>query len=401
MSVTAETLADTMLSVRQNRTGVLSLPEYLIATDFPAQVERAGQLRNVLDDVETILRRRVAMGEHEYTAVTLWIAHSYVYQHFNLTPRLLITSADAGYGKSRAAKVITDTSKDAQKFETMVTHAFLARIRKENPGGLTLVLDQQDNAFDMKAQGTGPLIDKLIATADKGSKAGINTEVKGQGWKPEGFDLFVPMVLVKIGGLPSRALQSRCITIQMHPATAEEAKRLAGYTDAMLARDVARLTAARYGRLLHRTMAERAEGLARRELYFEYGLINRALDKWRPLLTIAEAAGVKWTRRAQLAVKALEPEEEERPNSRGANVLARLMPALADFPHAIIFSTEVDNLLGGPQQAKIRRDALEEVGLHARRQRRDGERLWGYVVAEIRRAGEQYLGHPGTGGTAE
>ena len=278
-----------------------------------------------------------------------------------------------------------------ERFETKVTDAFLARIRQENPGGLTLVLDQLDNAFDMKAQGTAPLIDKLIAGADKGSKAGINTEVKGKGWEPSTFDMFLPLALVKIGDLPSRALQSRCITIQMHPATAEEAKRLANYKDAMMDRDIERLIAARYGRLLPRIMAQREEELAKRELYFEYGLVNRPLDKWRPLLTIAEAAGVKWTRRAQLAVKALEPEEEEQPKLPGANVLAKLMPALEGFPHAIMTSAEVDGFLGGPQAPKWRAEMLKQVGLRPGRYTRDGQQVRGYLVEDIQRAAAQYI----------
>jgi len=316
--------------------GAVTLPEYLLATGFTQQVEKAGQLHSVLHDVESVLRRRVVMGEPEYTAVTLWIAHTYVYKNFPVTPRMLLTSDHWGHGKSRAMKLLEALSKDGKKFDTAVTAPFLARLRVDNPGGLTLVLDQQDNAFDMKVAGTAHLIDKLIATADKGSRAGITTEVKGKGWKSEGFDLFLPIALAKIGGLPSGALQSRCITIQMHPATAEEAKKLATYTDKMMERDIAQLTAAKFGRLLQRTMEAREEELAKRELYFEYGLINRALDKWRPLLTIAEAAGVKWTRRAQLAVQALEPEEGEKPRSPGVNVLAKLMPALESFPHKII-----------------------------------------------------------------
>src|SRR5262249_35437050 len=84
---------------------LMTLPEYLMVSGFYNQVEKAGQLRNVLHDVEAILRRRVAMGEHEYTVVTLWIAHTYVYKRFRLTPRLFFTSCDAGHGKSRGMRL--------------------------------------------------------------------------------------------------------------------------------------------------------------------------------------------------------------------------------------------------------------------------------------------------------
>src|SRR5262249_21394465 len=132
-----------------------------------------------------------------------------------------------------------------------VTEAVLGRILRDR-GQLTLVLDQLDNAFDMKAQGTGPLIDKLISGADKDTVNFINVEAKGKTWEPQPFKLFLPMVLVKIGGLPSAALEDRCITIRMHPATPEEAARLGSYTDAMLARDI--------GRLMHGQTAKKPEG---------------------------------------------------------------------------------------------------------------------------------------------
>src|SRR5262249_9058245 len=144
----------------------LSLPQVLAVHNFQGQARSATELRNVLYEVESILRHAVAMGEHEYTAVTLWIAHTYVYEHFALTPRLLITSHGPEYGKTKLASVITKLSKNGQHLSTAVTGPLLGRIRKEYPGGLMLALDQLDNAFDMNAQGTGALLDKLIRGAD-------------------------------------------------------------------------------------------------------------------------------------------------------------------------------------------------------------------------------------------
>jgi len=140
----------------------LSLPQVLAVHNFHGRARSATELRNVLSEVESILRHAISMGEHEYTAVTLWIAHTYVYEYFALTPRLLITSHGPGYGKTKLASVITKLSKNGQHLSTAVTGPLLGRIRNEYPGGLMLALDQLDNAFDMNAQGTGALLDKLI-----------------------------------------------------------------------------------------------------------------------------------------------------------------------------------------------------------------------------------------------
>ena len=123
-------------------------------------------------------------------------------------------------------------------------------------------------------------------------------------------------------------------------------------------------------------------------LDFPPGFINRARDKWRPLFVIAEAAGVKWTRRAHLAAMALEPEEEtEAPP--GAIVLMKLANAIEGFPQTIITSAEVDAALGGRESPKWRANVLKQVGLKPGRHF-DGMQVRGYLVADIGRAAGQY-----------
>jgi hypothetical protein len=387
----------------------LSLPQVLAVHNFDGRVKRATELRNVLYEVESILRHAISMGEHEYTAVTLWIAHTYVYQHFSLTPRLLITSHRPGHGKTKLASVIARLSKDGQHLSTAVTGPLLGRIRKEYPGGLMLALDQLDNAFDMKAQGTGALLDKIIAGADRGSKQAILVQ-GGSGWVSELFDLSFPMVLVKIGDLPSAALNSRCILIQMHPATEKQDRELQRYTTAMLNRDIGRLVrpqmlkpAMLKAQVLPKGKQPKAimpallpsiirgleSKLAKWEPQFPPGFLNRARDKWRPLLTIAEAAGVKWTRRAHLAAMALESEEEvDAPP--GAIVLTKLAQVIADFPHPIITTAEVVAALGGRDSPKLIATRLKEVGIKPGRHYRDGVQHRAYVVPDILRAAAQY-----------
>src|SRR5262245_42851541 len=213
------------------------------------------------------------------------------------------------------------------------------------------------------------------------------------------------MLLVKIGDLPSAALNSRAITLQMHPATAEEDKQLQQYTAAMLHRDINRLVLpqrlppamvrrqvvpegkqprALMPALLPSMMKHRESDLANWEPTFPPGFINRARDKWRPLFVIAEAAGIKWTRRAHLAAMALEPEEEHE-TPPGAIVLTKLAAAIEGFPDPIITSAEVDAALGGQATSKWRAQRLKEVGIKPGRHYRSGVQVRGYLVADIRR----------------
>src|SRR5262249_31148341 len=97
---------------------VMTLPEFLLGTGFYQQVEQVAPTRCLLQEGAGILGRGWPMTKPPYTAVTLWTAPTSFYRHFDLTPRLLITSSDAGHGKSRLARVITSLSKDGQRFET-------------------------------------------------------------------------------------------------------------------------------------------------------------------------------------------------------------------------------------------------------------------------------------------
>ena len=45
-----------------------------------------------IDLVDDQLRRYLDMKEHEFTAVTLWVLHTYVFEQFQHTPRLTLLS---------------------------------------------------------------------------------------------------------------------------------------------------------------------------------------------------------------------------------------------------------------------------------------------------------------------
>jgi hypothetical protein len=55
---------------------------------------------NPLDVVHHLLWRYLEMTPHQFVAVSLWIAHTFVYQRFTVTPRLMVTSPVRGCGKT-------------------------------------------------------------------------------------------------------------------------------------------------------------------------------------------------------------------------------------------------------------------------------------------------------------
>ena len=353
---------------------------------------RQHDLETALDEVEMNLRREVVMGEAERIATVLWIAHTYVYGAYKMTPRAFVTSGDPGCGKSTLLNCIAQMS-NGGIYLTGATISHLGRVRREKGPDLTITLDQLDNQFDENAATTGPLIDRLIAGAERGSKIGLSEKINGN-WTPVEVDISFPMALAKISVLPSAALRSRCIIIQMHPATAEEAAKLIARARGCADPNIRPLLA--------KVMRRVASDLATAKPSMPPKLINRGADKWRPLFAIAEAAGGDWPARALAAANELESDEEERPPH--LTMLSKVATITRDWPHPVIFSDELDKALlkfgmsgsptrwgAKPLSAKERANILKLVGVKPKPLWRDGKQLRGYRIADIREAAEKYL----------
>ncbi len=348
---------------------------------------RASNLGAALDQIEMNLKREVVMGEAERVATTLWIAQTYVYEAFKLASRLFVTSANPGSGKSTLLSLVAQMS-NGGVHRIKVSEAYLGRLKDDKGEKLMVALDQLDNAFDARSTSAGPMIDRLIAGADRGAKQGLVEKIDG-GFKPVDYDLFYPMALGKIGVLPSPALRSRCIVIQMHPASVAEAEELLKHSKGQANPNIRPL--------LMKVMSGRAEELAAANPTIPTDLINRGADKWRPLLAIAEAAGGDWPKRALEAAHELEGEEEEQPPH--VILLSKLVSITKDWPYEEIFSEELDSALSklaasekaAQWSAKQRGHLLKLVGLKAERHWREGKQLRGYRISDIRAQADKYL----------
>jgi hypothetical protein len=188
----------------------------------------------------------------------------------------------------------------------------------------------------------------------------------------------------------------------MHPATATEDRELGRYLPKNIDKDIANAVKPHQppkgdGRkfapaLLAHELKRREEELAEWRPSFPSGFINRARDKWWPLLAIAEAAGNKWTQRALRAAMALEPEEQETAMREGpVNVLRRVVEATSTWPHDEISSAELDQALGGKQSPRWNAEQLKQVGLKPGRHYRGSKQLRSYLIEDIRKAGARYI----------
>lgn len=101
----------------------------------------------VLDLADGILRRYVALAEHEYAAIAGWIIHARVFDRFMVTLRLLATSPVRSCGKTTLLDVLERLVASAYKSDSITAAAICHAV---NTLRATLLVDEADN-LDLSA----------------------------------------------------------------------------------------------------------------------------------------------------------------------------------------------------------------------------------------------------------
>jgi hypothetical protein len=110
---------------------------------------RAGH--EILDDVAAFIGRFNAFpNEHCIPTLALWYAHTHAAEHFYVTPRLILDSAEPGSGKTRVLEVAQYLVK-APEMTISATTAALFRMVSDGP--ITILFDEVDAIFNPKAGG--------------------------------------------------------------------------------------------------------------------------------------------------------------------------------------------------------------------------------------------------------
>ncbi len=101
----------------------------------------------ILDDIEKILYKTVILkSEHEYTALTAWIAHAHLIAEFDFTPRLCIWSPEKRCGKSLLLEIISYLVANARMTSSISVPALFRTIEKLGEGTVFLI-DESDATF--------------------------------------------------------------------------------------------------------------------------------------------------------------------------------------------------------------------------------------------------------------
>jgi hypothetical protein len=241
----------------------------------------------LLDEVRAFLCRFVAYpSEAAAVAHTVWSAHCYVVEAFEMSPRLAFLSPEPGSGKTRALE-LTATLVPNPVHAVNVTAAYL--FRRVGQGSCTVLLDEADTIFGNKPTERSEEIRALVNAGHRRGATVGRCIVKGKEVIPVKCPAFAPVALAGLHELPP-TIMSRAVVIRMRrrgPGEHVEPFRIREHEPQG-----------------HRLRDELANWLlpntdrlrdARPEM--PDGVTDRPADCWEPLLAIADLTGSAWTRR--------------------------------------------------------------------------------------------------------
>lgn len=177
------------------------------------------ELAELLDDVETFVRRYVVFSDDQAAVVALWVAHTHALDAADTTPYLSITSAAMQSGKTRLLEVLNSLVPRSW-LTGRITAAVL--VRKIDAQGSTLLLDESDAAFKHQ----GEYAETLRSLLNTGfQRSGIASLCVGQGANLtyKDFHTFSPKAIAGIGSrsLPD-TVRDRAIPITLKRKTKTE-----------------------------------------------------------------------------------------------------------------------------------------------------------------------------------
>jgi hypothetical protein len=353
---------------------------------------------DLLDDLRAFIDRFVVCpNDHALTAVTVWVAHTHLVQHFDSTPRLALLSPEPASGKTRMLEVI-ELLVPEPMFALNASPATVYRSIEDNRP--TLLFDEVDTIFTRKGKDDGA--EDLRGLLNAGHRRGaLIPRCVGPRHEVHKFPVFAAAALAGLGDLPD-TLMTRSVIIRMRRRARHE--RVASFRR----REVQPVADDLRDRLVEWAESVGSE-VADAWPTMPAGIEDRPADVWEPLLAVADAAGGTWPDKARAACAAMCAEATTNPASLGIKLLDDLRTVFGDsiaLPTATILDKLVkldespwDDLRGKPLDARGLANRLRNYGITSIKVKIGGTSSQGYRADALYDAWQRYL--PVSSGGAE
>jgi putative DNA primase/helicase len=237
----------------------------------------------LLDSLAEAIGRHVVMAEHSRDAAVLWVIHTYLLDHFVVSPRLAIRSPMKRCGKTTLLDVISRLVLRPLPVANVTASAMFRIVEAYRPA---LLVDEADTFLRDS--------DELRGVINSGHRRGGSVlRTVGDDFEPRQFSTYSAVAIALIGKLPD-TLHDRSITIDLKRRLPSEEIKAFRPDRARHLDEIARKIA--------RWAQDNANCISKVDPEMPVGVYNREADNWRPLLAIAETAGGDWPERAREAV---------------------------------------------------------------------------------------------------
>lgn len=267
------------------------------------------QTAAILNAISAYMRRYVMCSGEQLTALTLWVAHTYVYDRYDTTPYLIITSAEKGSGKTRVLESVAPLVLRPDTLAAVTEAALFRIVSEEKP---TMLLDEVDTIFKDSTRGMSERQEGLRAILNAGYRRGTRVPRVMPGGEIARFEVYGPKAFAAIGSLPE-TIEHRGLRIRMERKATDAPVEKLRFRKAWDSAAELRMDLQKW--------ADNANGALLPEPPMPDELDDRAQDAYEVLVAIADAGGSEWSSRGRAALIALRGQAHQTRESMGIRLL--------------------------------------------------------------------------------
>ncbi|MGA3159879.1 MAG: DUF3631 domain-containing protein [Terracidiphilus sp.] len=291
--------------------GQPTVPEVPIVPPLPPMpLEDAARItEELLETCRAWIRRYIVVSDEQAVIMAAWVLHTYVFNAFEVTPYLFVSSPEKGSGKSTLLRILKAVAYRG-RYSSGMSGAALARVVEASRP--TLFLDE----LDAQMKGNKETAENIRGILNSGYEPeGAYTRCVGKDFAVKDFPTFCPKCLAGIGELWD-TVSDRSITIEMR-------RMLSGETIEP-DRHVAVKAAATPIKARSEEWAARGAADLLRSIHPApiSGFNPRQNDIAEVLLAIAQLAGGEWPQRLTQALTAVFKATGAGDTSTGVTLLA-------------------------------------------------------------------------------
>ena len=258
----------------------------------------------VLTAIRELLNHYLVLPDHAAVALSLWCAHTFLMDVWSVSPLLVVVSPTKRCGKTTLLQIVEVLCHRAVAASNITPAALFRTIEKHTP---TVLLDEYETFSRDNDELRG------VINAGHARRTAYVIRLVGDRHEPKRFTTWAPKLLAMIGR-PAGTIVDRAVTIEMRRRKSHE-------TVAAMRADRLDSIGRPLRSQLRRWADDRANGLRGADPRLPTALHDRAADNWRPLVTVADAAGSDWPRLAREAAVALTGADGDTDDSAGVQLL--------------------------------------------------------------------------------